>query len=60
MREEPTKTIPDPQDPDQLPPVKEIQFRWPNGVGPTEILGFKVTDIRKSRVRLGWGSERSG
>ena len=45
-------TSPDPQDPDQLPPVNEIQFLCPNGVGPTETRGSSVTDILKSRLRL--------
>jgi hypothetical protein len=48
-----TKTIPDPQDPDHAPPVKEIQFRCPRGVGPTEMRGLRVTDIRKSRLSEG-------
>jgi hypothetical protein len=48
-----TKTIPDPQDPDHMPPVKEIQFRCPRGVGPTEMRGLSVTDMRKSRLRVG-------
>lgn len=48
-----TKTVPDPQLPDHEPPVNDIQFLCPKGVGPTEIFGFNVTDIRKSRSRLG-------
>lgn len=55
-----TKTIPEPQEPDQVPPVKEIQLRWPKGVTPTEILGLRVTDIRKSRFKDGCGRERLG
>ena len=45
-------TIPDPQEPDQVPPVKDIQFLCPNGVGPTDTRGWSATDIRKSRLRL--------
>jgi hypothetical protein len=48
-----TKTIPDPQHPDHVPPVNDIQFLCPKGVGPTDIFGFNVTAMRKSRVRLG-------
>lgn len=55
-----TRTIPDPHVPNHLPPVNDIQFRCPNGVGPTLILGFNVTDIRKSWVNAGCGRERSG
>lgn len=35
-----TKTMPEPHRPDHLPPINEIQFRWPKGVGPTEIFGL--------------------
>jgi hypothetical protein len=52
--------MPDPQDPDQVPPVNEIQFLCPRGVGPTEMRGLSVTDMRKSWLRLGCGSERLG
>jgi hypothetical protein len=45
-------TIPEPHDPDHVPPVKEIQFLCPNGVAPTETRGCSPTDIRKSRLRL--------
>lgn len=55
-----TKTMPVPHVPDQLPPSKDIQFLWPNGVGPTVILGFKLTDIRKSKLKLGCGSDKLG
>ena len=45
-------TIPEAQEPDHVPPVNEIQFLWPNGVGPTDTRGWRATDIRKSRLRL--------
>jgi hypothetical protein len=53
LRDDLTNTIPDPQDPDHVPPVKEIQFRCPRGVGPTEMRGLRLTDIRKSKLKEG-------
>jgi hypothetical protein len=55
-----TKTMPIPHEPDHVPPTNEIQFLWPKGVGPTEMRGFKATDIRKSKLRLGCGSDKFG
>lgn len=54
-----TKTDPEPQDAAHDPPTKEIQFRWPSGVTPTETRGFNATAIRKSMASVGIGRTRS-
>ena len=55
-----TRTRPVPNEPDQEPPLKEIHFRSPNGVLPTDIRGLSFTDMRKSCVRSGGGRSSVG
>src|SRR5271156_6848923 len=56
-----TTTIPLPQRPAHCPATKLIQFLCPNMPGPTEILGFSFTLMRKSSSSAGVGiwSERA-
>jgi hypothetical protein len=55
-----TITVPEPKLALHDPPEKEIQLRCPpDGTTPKAILGFSLTDMRKSKVRLGAGIRRS-
>lgn len=58
--EGPTTTMPDPKDPDQLPPESEVQLRRPDGVAPMPMSGASVMHMRKSKVSPGGGRERAG
>jgi hypothetical protein len=52
--------MPEPQEPDHLPPAKEIQFLWPKWVIPTDIFGLSIQHIRKSRRKVGCGRDKFG
>jgi len=52
--------MPDPKDPDQLPPARGVQLRLPDGVAPSATGGASVTHMRKSKVRPGGGRARAG
>jgi len=47
---------PRPQRAAQRPPVNVIQLRWPQGPGPTETRGLRLTTMRKSGIGTGGGS----
>ena len=55
-----TSIIPFPHLATHFPPLNEIQFRCPNGVWPTEILGFSWQRRVKSNSKVGEGRPREG
>lgn len=55
-----TSIVPRPHFAVHSPPLKLIQFLWPQGPEPTWMIGLSWQEIRKSRERVGVGRVRVG
>lgn len=55
-----TSIVPWPHFAVHSPPLKLIQFLWPQGPSPTRMIGLSWQEIRKSRSRVGVGRVRVG